>query len=57
MTQLGDDSLARTEAEARAGRIRDIAYRIDLDLTSGAETYRGDTTVAFAADGDQDLFL
>ncbi len=49
--------LHRGEAEARAARISDIAYRIELTLTAGAKTYRGDTTVSFSATTGEDTFV
>ena len=51
------DVLARSEAQARAGRVGDISYRIDLELSKGAKTYRGDVTASFSNSGDTDTFM
>ncbi len=44
---VGRVSLTYTEAQARAARISDVTYRIDLDLTS-RESFGCRTTVTFA---------
>ncbi|MFQ5381701.1 MAG: M1 family aminopeptidase, partial [Dehalococcoidia bacterium] len=51
------DVLTRDEAEARAARVSNCSYEIDLDLTEGASSYRGDVTVAFDFTGTGDIFL
>ncbi|MEZ4501259.1 MAG: aminopeptidase N [Dehalococcoidia bacterium] len=51
------DVLTQIEAEARAGRVSNVSYDIDLSLTRNAETYRGDVTVRFDLAGDGDTFL
>ncbi|GAB3979800.1 hypothetical protein GCM10029978_076150 [Actinoallomurus acanthiterrae] len=42
-------SLARTEAAERGALLRVRSYRIDLDLTTGPDTFRSTTTVKFDA--------
>ncbi len=49
--------LHRSEAEARAAQISDVAYRVALDLEAGAKTYRGDSTVRFASASEADTFV
>jgi len=51
------DVLTQIEAEARAARVSQVAYDIDLSLTRGAETYRGDVTIRFDLEGAGELFL
>jgi len=51
------DILTQSEAAARAVRVRDVAYDIQLNLVAGQSTYRGDVTIRFAASGDGPLFL
>ncbi len=54
---IARDVLSQDEAIARAQLVSDISYEIQLDLTAGASTYRGDVTVRFAyvaSDGDAD---
>ena len=51
------DVLTRDEAEARAARVTDVGYRLDLDLVAGDTAYRGALRIAFAASGHDDLFL
>ena len=56
----GRDVLTQVEAEARAARVAEVAYTLQLDLTAGAATYRGETTIAFAldqAEGEGETFL
>ncbi len=48
--------LTQQEAEQRAKAVRDVAYRLDVDLVAGAKTYRGDATVRFVSSG-ADTFL
>ncbi len=49
--------LHRAEAEARAARISDVAYVVDLTLLAGAKTYQGDATVTFRDSGSGDTFV
>ena len=42
-------SLTQAEATARAATITVAAYRVDLDLTTGDETFRSVTTIEFTA--------
>src|SRR5690349_270441 len=42
-------SLARTEAAERGALLSVRSYRIDLDLTTGPDTFRSTTTVKFDA--------
>ena len=51
------DVLTQDEAEARAARVHDVEYEVALAFERGAETYRGETRVTFAAEGEDDLFL
>ncbi len=55
------DSLTQEEASARAERVSDVSYDLHLDLTGGAERYRGDVTIRFALSGGDgggdDVFL
>lgn len=51
------DNLTQADAEARAERVKRCDYTIALELTRGAETYRGDVTLRFEAAGRGDLFL
>ena len=55
------DSLTQEEAVARAERVSDVSYDLHLDLTGGAERYRGDVMIRFALSGgdggDGDVFL
>jgi aminopeptidase N len=51
------DNLTQADAEARAARVKNCAYEISLELTRGADAYRGDVTLAFEASGGGDLFL
>ncbi|MXZ62450.1 MAG: aminopeptidase N, partial [Chloroflexi bacterium] len=51
------DSLTQEEAVARAERVSDVSYDLHLDLTGGAERYRGDITIRFTSTGDGDVFL
>ena len=41
-------NIKQAEAAERSGVIKVSSYRIDLDLTTGAENFRVKTTVAFA---------
>jgi aminopeptidase N len=51
------DNLTQADAAARAARVRHCDYTIDLQLTRGAETYRGVASLRFDATGQGDLFL
>ena len=51
------DNLTQLDAEGRAGRVAKCDYTIALELTRGAETYRGDVTLKFNSSGPDDLFL
>ncbi len=51
------DNLTQADAEARAARVRHCDYTLDLQLTRGAETYRGVASLRFDAAGSGDLFL
>ncbi|MBA2254715.1 MAG: aminopeptidase N, partial [Chloroflexi bacterium] len=51
------DVLTRGEAEARAARVRDVEYVLDLDLRAQQTEYRGIARIAFSATGSDDLFL
>jgi aminopeptidase N len=42
-------SLTRTEAVERSALLRVRAYQVDLDLTTGSETFRSTTRIAFDA--------
>jgi len=41
-------NIKQAEAAERSGLIKVSSYRIDLDLTTGAENFRVKTTIAFA---------
>ena len=42
-------NLTRDEAAARAALLSDLRYDVDLDLTTGSETFGATTTIRFAA--------
>ena len=44
-----DDNLTRAEAEHRASYLSRISYDVSLDLTTGEETFRSETTIRFSA--------
>ena len=46
---MTEDNLSRAEAQDRATKISGVSYLVDLDLTSGADTFTSDTTVRFQA--------
>ncbi len=50
------DRLSVEEARARAGRLSNITYAIDLDLQAGSKSFRGDVTITFDHRGG-DTFL
>jgi aminopeptidase N len=51
------DVLTQAEARDRAGRVREAAYDISLDLVAGRTTYHGDVTIRFGVTGDGPVFL
>ncbi|MGE0571512.1 MAG: aminopeptidase N [Dehalococcoidia bacterium] len=51
------DILTEEEAKTRAARISNCSYRLDLAVTAGAPTYRGDVTITFDDAGSGDTFL
>lgn len=51
------DVLTRTDAEARAARVHDVSYELELELHQGRPEYRGRARISFRADGPEDLFL
>ncbi|MEO6397469.1 MAG: hypothetical protein ABIP13_03265, partial [Tepidiformaceae bacterium] len=51
------DLLTQSEAEVRAALVSNAAYTLAIDLTRGAETYRGDVTIAFDLTTATDTFL
>jgi aminopeptidase N len=51
------ENLTRLEAQERASVISVKSYAVDLDLTTGAETFRSTTTVTFTARGGTTTFL
>ena len=57
MAGAAHDLLTQSEAEARAARISDISYELVLQLTRGAESYRGEVTIRFQLTGSGDTFL
>lgn len=51
------DVLTQAEAEARAARVTNVAYDLELDLRRGAETYSGSVSISFDLSGEGDIFL
>ena len=54
------DVLSQDEAEERARRVSHVSYEIQLDLSAGASSYRGDVTIRFQLAGESSggaLFL
>ncbi len=51
------DVLTQSDAEARAARVSNAGYTLDISLTRDAETYRGDVTVTFDLSSVADTFL
>jgi aminopeptidase N len=51
------DNLTQVEAEGRAARVASCDYELNIELTRGSETYRGNATLSFADTGSGDLFL
>ncbi len=50
-------SLTRTEAAERGAVLTVRSYLVDLDLTTGADTFRSNTTIAFDARPGSEVFL
>jgi aminopeptidase N len=50
-------SLTRTEAAERSAVLTVRSYQVDLDLTTGPETFRSSTTIAFDARPGSEVFL
>ncbi len=63
MTQTHDsvsarDTLTQDQAAARARRVADVSYALDLDLRAGQDTYDGRATIRFSLrDRSEPLFL
>ena len=57
LTGQARDVLRQAEAAARAARVNHADYRLDLELTAGLATYRGEATLSFAMTGEGPLFL
>ena len=51
------DVLTQSEAEQRANRISNCAYKIHLDLIKGSPTYHGNVIATFTDQGDGQLSL
>lgn len=51
------DVLTQEEAAARAARVSNCRYALDLDFLAGAATYKGRVTITFDLSGDGDLFF
>lgn len=51
------ENLQKSEAEERAGSVAHVAYDLSLELTEGASTYVGDTTIRFTYTGTTGVFL
>ncbi len=51
------ENLTRLEAQERAAFLAVQSYAVELDLTTGSETFRSTTTVRFAADGGTTTFI
>ncbi|MEO8095997.1 MAG: aminopeptidase N, partial [Pseudolysinimonas sp.] len=51
------ENLTRVEAQERAAFLAVDSYVIELDLTTGPETFRSTTTVTFAANGGTATFI
>jgi aminopeptidase N len=56
-TPAARDVLTQDEAEARAARVSDTSYELALDITRGAETYKGEVTLQFKLSATGDTFL
>ena len=57
MASVTAPNLTRVQAAERAATVRVQNYRIDLDLTTGPDTFRSTTTVEFAATPGADTFI
>ena len=54
----GRDVLFREEAEARAARVTDVSYELELELAEGRETYTGRAVITFTLrSADTQLFM
>jgi aminopeptidase N len=51
------ENLTRLEAQERKALVEVESYDIDLDLTTGAETFRSTTTVRFSASAGSSTFI
>ncbi|CAG7609486.1 aminopeptidase N [Leucobacter soli] len=51
------ENLTRAEARERAGVVRTRSYEISLDLTTGAEVFRAETTIRFDGTPGADTFI
>jgi aminopeptidase N len=51
------DNLTQLDAESRAARVKGCAYELNIELTRGADTYRGEATLQFDLSGTGDIFL
>ncbi len=49
---MAGDALDQTTAVRRAASVADVAYRLDLELAAGADTYRGVAEIAFRSGGE-----
>ncbi len=57
LTGRARDVLTHAEAADRAARIDHADYDINLELTAGVPTYRGDVSISFALSGEGAVFL
>ena len=44
---MTDDNLSRAEAQERSRTVSNLSYDLALDLTTGEETFRSETTATF----------
>ncbi len=51
------DLLTQAEAQARGERLSDVSYELALDLTGGAQRYRGEAAIRFRLAGEGGTFL
>ncbi|MET0725079.1 MAG: aminopeptidase N, partial [Leifsonia sp.] len=51
------ENLTRVEAAERAGLVAVDSYDVTLDLTTGPETFRSETTVRFTATPGSSTFI
>ena len=56
-TPSGRDVLTQSEAEARAARIQDVSYEIELQLGRRAAEYQGHVVVSFVDNGGGSTYL